>query len=192
MKRFFATIAVSGLMVLAGCASHPKSMAPPPAATAQSAPAAASTSGAQTMGAASATAMGAAAQAAKAGPTSHFENRVVYFDFNQSVVKPEFFQLLRDQAAYLTAHPDARVLLAGYCDERGTREYNIGLGARRAAAVRQFLLLQGVDADQIKTISYGEAYPADPGHNEAAWAKNRRVVINYYPLAPDYQAGVGQ
>lgn len=191
MKRFIATIAVSGLMVLSGCASHPKSMAPP-AATAQTAPAAASTSGAQTMGATSATAMGAAAQAAKAGPVSNFENRVIYFDFNQSVVKPEFFQLLRDQATYLAAHPNARVLLAGYCDERGTREYNIGLGARRAAAVRQFLLLQGVDADQIKTISYGEAYPADPAHNEAAWAKNRRVVINYYPLAPDYQLGVGQ
>ncbi|MGH8226243.1 MAG: peptidoglycan-associated lipoprotein Pal [Gammaproteobacteria bacterium] len=183
MKRIFATIAISGLMVLAGCASQPETTAPP-AMTAGTAPAAASTSGAQTTGTMSGMAM-SGAEAQKAGPASTYENRVVYFDFNQSVVKPEAFQTLRDQAAYLTAHSAAQVLLAGYCDERGTREYNIGLGARRAAAVRKFLLLQGVDADQIKTISYGEAYPADPGHNEAAWAKNRRVVISY-------QVGAGQ
>ena len=76
-------------------------------------------------------------------------------------------------------HRYIRVLLAGYTDDRGTWEYNIGLGSRRAAAVRQFLLLQGADASQIRTISYGEAYPADPQNNEAAWAKNRRVVIKF-------------
>jgi peptidoglycan-associated lipoprotein len=119
----------------------------------------------------------------QAGPQSVYQNRVVYFDTNRSVVKSQFFSLLKTQAEYLSAHPNQKVMLEGYCDERGTREYNIGLGSRRAAAVRKFLMLQGVNADQLETVSYGEAFPADPGHNAAAWAKNRRVVINFHPSA---------
>jgi len=95
------------------------------------------------------------------------------------VVQSQYFPLLKKQAEYLTTHQNAQVLLAGYTDDRGTWEYNISLGSRRAAAVQQFLLLQGVSEDQIQTISYGEAYPADPQDNEAAWAKNRRVVIKF-------------
>lgn len=175
MNRNLAILALAGMLALAGCASGPKTSPAPTGATAGAA-ASASTAGAQSSTAGTGQAMGAQPQA---GPQSSYDDRVVYFDFDKSVVKPEFFALLKRQAAYLTAHPDAQVILEGYTDDRGTWEYNIGLGSRRAASVQQYLLLQGVNQNQIKTISYGEAYPADPADNEAAWAKNRRVVINY-------------
>ena len=82
-------------------------------------------------------------------------------------------------AKYLGAHPATRVRLEGHTDERGSREYNIGLGERRAQSVRRALLLQGATDTQISTVSYGEERPAAPGHDEAAWAKNRRVEIVY-------------
>ncbi|MGH8272663.1 MAG: peptidoglycan-associated lipoprotein Pal [Gammaproteobacteria bacterium] len=175
MNRIAATIAIFGIIALAGCASHPKPI--PTAAPATGS--AASTTGTENMGTGNGTALGE--QGPPAGPQSAYQNRVVYFAFNRSVVKSEYFPLLKKQADYLSNHPSQHIILEGYCDERGTREYNIGLGARRAAAVRNFLTLQGVNGDQIKTISYGEAFPADPEHNEAAWAKNRRVVINFHP-----------
>jgi peptidoglycan-associated lipoprotein len=89
-------------------------------------------------------------------------------------------------AKYLAAHSGTRVRLEGHTDERGSREYNIGLGERRAQSVRRALLLQGAADAQISTVSYGEERPAAPGHDEAAWAKNRRVEIMYLtqPLAP--------
>jgi peptidoglycan-associated lipoprotein len=174
MNKFFAAIAIVGAVALAGCASQPQEAMPAPGTQG----AATSTTGAQGIGTGPGSSMG---QQAKAGPQSAYKNRVVLFDFNRSVVKSEYYPLLRRQADYLNGHHNVRIMLEGYADERGTREYNIGLGARRAAAVRKFLLLQGVDKDQIKTISYGEAYPADPAHNKAAWAKNRRVVVNFHP-----------
>lgn len=180
MKRIMMLAVLTAGLALAGCQSFPTTKMP--ASGSQGAPASASTAGAtaggqgagQTLGAASGT-----SSAPAAGPQSTAKSRTVYFQFNKSVVQSQYFPLLKAQAAYLTAHPKAQVLLAGYTDDRGTWEYNIGLGARRAASVRQFLMLQGVDEDQIKTISYGEAYPADPHDNKAAWAKNRRVVIKF-------------
>ncbi|MDN5874225.1 MAG: peptidoglycan-associated lipoprotein Pal [Sinobacteraceae bacterium] len=175
MKKILTAVAILSAIALAGCASQPEQTAPTPATQGS----ATSTTG--TEGTGSQSGMPMETMNPKAGPESSYENRVVYFDFNRSVVQPEYFPLLRRQADYLNAHSGATILLEGYADERGTREYNIGLGARRAAAVRKFLLLQGVGDDQIKSISYGEAYPADSSHNEAAWAKNRRVVINFHP-----------
>ncbi|HET7306486.1 MAG TPA: peptidoglycan-associated lipoprotein Pal [Gammaproteobacteria bacterium] len=107
------------------------------------------------------------------------QQNVVYFGFDMSDIKPEYTDLLTQTANYLVAHPNVNVRLEGYTDERGTKAYNIALGDRRAQSVKRFLMLQGVSADQIQTVSYGEEDPADPGHNEAAWAKNRRVVIVY-------------
>lgn len=107
------------------------------------------------------------------------EQNVVYFGFDKSDIKPEYTDLLTQTAAYLIAHPNQKVRLEGYTDERGTKAYNIALGDRRAQSVKRFLMLQGVSPDQIETVSYGEEDPADPGHNEAAWAKNRRVVVAY-------------
>ncbi len=112
-------------------------------------------------------------------PNSPLANRVVYFDFDKSDVKPEFLDTLTAHAKYLAANPTQKIRIEGYTDERGTVEYNIALGDRRAQAVRRYMLFQGVSADQITTVSYGEAHPADPGHDETAWAKNRRAVIVY-------------
>ena len=105
--------------------------------------------------------------------------RTFYFDFDTSEIKPEARNVLMAHAHYLAAHPNVHVLLQGYTDERGTQEYNLALGQRRANAVKQFLVVNGVNPDQISTISYGEEHPAAKGHNEAAWAKNRRVVLIY-------------
>ena len=112
-------------------------------------------------------------------PNSPLAQRVVYFDFDKSDVKPEYLDTLTAHAKYLVANPSQKIRIEGYTDERGTVEYNIALGDRRAQAVRRFMLFQGVNADQISTVSFGEAHPADPGHDETAWAKNRRAVIVY-------------
>jgi peptidoglycan-associated lipoprotein len=110
--------------------------------------------------------------------------RIIYFSFDASSIPSASFDTLRAHAAYLKAHTDAKVRLEGNTDERGTREYNIALGERRAKAVAQFLEVQGVSASQIQLVSYGEEKPADPAHNEMAWAKNRRVVIDYLAGQP--------
>ena len=86
---------------------------------------------------------------------------------------------LTAHAKYLVANPTQKIRIEGYTDERGTVEYNVALGDRRAQAVRRFMLFQGVNADQITTVSYGEAHPADAGHDETAWSKNRRALIVY-------------
>ncbi|MBT8446951.1 MAG: peptidoglycan-associated lipoprotein Pal [Gammaproteobacteria bacterium] len=112
-------------------------------------------------------------------PANPLSRRVIYFDFDQSTIRPEFVDIVNAHGRYLARNKGDTVRLEGHADERGSREYNIGLGERRAQAVRRMLKLQGVGDSQITTISYGEERPADEGHNEAAWAKNRRVVIVY-------------
>lgn len=115
-----------------------------------------------------------------AGPQGgELAKRVIYFDFDSAEIKGEGNDIVAAHAKYLASHLDARVRLEGNTDERGSREYNIGLGERRAQSVRRALLLQGATAAQISTVSYGEERPAVPGHNEAAWAKDRRVEIVY-------------
>jgi len=104
---------------------------------------------------------------------------VFYFDFDQAIVKPAAFDELNKHADALKNDPSLHVRLEGNADERGTREYNLALGERRANAVKAYLVAQGVSPSQIEVISYGEEKPVDPGHNEAAWAKNRRVEIHY-------------
>ncbi|MBV9343783.1 MAG: peptidoglycan-associated lipoprotein Pal [Gammaproteobacteria bacterium] len=118
-----------------------------------------------------------------AGPQAGLlATRIVYFDFDSSEIKGAGTDVVAAHAKYLAANGSARVRLEGHTDERGSREYNIGLGERRAQAVRRALLLQGAGDGQISTVSYGEERPAVPGHDEAAWSKNRRVEIVY--LAP--------
>ncbi len=103
---------------------------------------------------------------------------VVYFDFDQAVLKPETRAILLAHADRLKANP-RQVRLEGHTDERGTREYNMALGERRANAVRDFLVLQGVSRNSLEVISYGEERPVAHGSNESAWAQNRRVEIRY-------------
>lgn len=105
--------------------------------------------------------------------------RVIYFDFNSSVVKSEFQDVLAAHAENIAGHSDVTVVLEGHADERGTREYNIALGERRAKAIQQLLTLQGVAQSQLQVISFGEERPVAPGHDESAWSLNRRVELLY-------------
>jgi len=100
----------------------------------------------------------------------------VFFDYDSVVLNAEATSILDGQAAWLKQYPDVVITIEGHADERGTREYNLALGDRRANAVRNYLMALGIDQERILTISYGEERPADPGDHEAAWAQNRRAV----------------
>ena len=104
---------------------------------------------------------------------------IIYFDFDSSEVRAEDTDTVTRHAMQLVDNPGASVRLEGHADERGSREYNIGLGERRAQAVRRLLLIQGASASQIATVSFGEERPANPDNSESAWAENRRVEIIY-------------
>lgn len=117
-----------------------------------------------------------------AGPSGELlSQRLVYFDYDRDELKPEGAAIVAAHAKYLVANPGVHVRLEGHTDDRGTREYNIGLGERRAQAVRQALKLQGVSESQSTTVSFGEERPAVAGEDESAWAQNRRVEILYLP-----------
>jgi len=122
---------------------------------------------------------GESAGSALGGPGASQENRIIYFEFDRFDVKPEYNAILQAHARYLSSNPSARVRLEGHADERGSREYNIGLGEKRGQSVRNVLLLQGGVSDQIATVSFGEERPAVIGSDEEAWSLNRRVEIVY-------------
>jgi peptidoglycan-associated lipoprotein len=114
-------------------------------------------------------------------PSSPLANRVIYFDLDRSDIRPEYRETIEAHAGYL-ANPEnanVQVELAGHCDERGTREYNLALGERRANAVSRLMSTLGVSNNQLQTNSYGEEQPVAAGHNESAWRQNRRVEIEY-------------
>lgn len=111
--------------------------------------------------------------------------RVIYFDYDKSELRPEFLDIVAQHGRYLAQNPDGRVRLEGHTDERGSREYNIALGERRAMTIARMLQLQGVSSAQTRTVSYGEELPVDDGHNSDAWAKNRRVNIIYESAIPN-------
>jgi len=100
----------------------------------------------------------------------------VFFDFDKYNLKPDARRILEKQAAWLKKYPQLSITIEGHCDERGTREYNLGLGERRANASKDYLVALGVAANRIKTISYGKERPVALGSNEAAWSQNRRSV----------------
>ena len=105
--------------------------------------------------------------------------KVVFFNFDKSNIKPEFQAVIAENAKLLIDNPDLKIAIEGHCDERGTTEYNLALGERRANAVRTALIGEGVEEGRLITISYGEERPADSGSTEEAWAKNRRSVLNF-------------
>ena len=105
------------------------------------------------------------------------QKNVVYFDYDSAEISQDYVPVVAAHASYLVKYPTARVRLEGHTDERGSREYNIGLGERRAQTVRRALLAQGVAESQITTVSYGEERPAAAGADESAYAKNRRVEL---------------
>jgi peptidoglycan-associated lipoprotein len=143
-------MAVAGL-VLAGCSSTPTE------------------EGTKTTAAPATPVVGAGADRASVA------GEKVYFDFDRAEIKAEFMPVIKAQAAFLNANASKSVSLEGHCDERGTREYNLSLGERRAASVADVLKANGVAANRIKLVSFGEDRPAMEGHDESAWGKNRRV-----------------
>jgi peptidoglycan-associated lipoprotein len=148
-------IAVAAVAALAACASRPEPT-PTPETPAPQAP--------------------QQPQGPVAGSVEDFRVSVgdrVFFGYDRFDLTAEARSVLERQAAWLRQYPNVRVLIAGNCDERGTREYNLALGARRAAAVRDYLASLGVAGDRMETVSYGKERPIDPRSNEEAWSVNR-------------------
>ncbi|SRR5579883_620861 len=181
MRRVLSVLIIAASLVLAACAHKP-----PRGAPAANTAVPTTGAGAESSGAAGANAnegaagTNAGAEGGAAGPQEGLlAKRTIYFDFDSSEIKGEGTDIVAAHAKYLASHPSVHVRLEGNTDERGSREYNIGLGERRAQSVRRALLLQGASDSQISTVSYGAERPVDPGHDEAAWAKNRRVDIVY-------------
>lgn len=169
-KRVFTAAIISILIALliAGCAKktpEPGAEVKPPAQAAPAAP------GQEMKPGEGLPAGGTAAPAP--GETAGFGKKI-FFDFDRFDLTAESIGTLNELAAFLKANTEVQVKIEGNCDERGTNEYNLALGERRAKAAFDYLVTQGIDAARLSTVSYGEEKPADPGHNEEAWAKNRR------------------
>ncbi len=112
---------------------------------------------------------------AAAKEKNRFLNENVQFDYDSSVLSSDAKRILQDKSAYLTKHPNLSITVQGHCDERGTTEYNLGLGERRAVTVKNYLKDLGISSSRISTVSYGEENPLDPANTPEAWAKNRRA-----------------
>ena len=112
-------------------------------------------------------------------PNSPLAKRSVYFDYDSNAVKDEYRNMIQAHARYLGDNRNTNIRIEGNCDERGSREYNLALGQRRAEAVKRVMTVMGVGDNRIETVSYGEEKPKNPGHDEAAWAENRRADIRY-------------
>lgn len=148
MRQIKAIVALAALMFAAACSSQQEAAAP-------------------------------ATTTVTPGSVADFRQNVgdrVFFDTDQSVVRPDGRDTLNRQAEWLKKYTNYQITVEGHCDERGTREYNFALGERRANAARQYLIAQGIPAARIKTISFGKENPDPPGSDEGAWARNRRAV----------------
>jgi len=159
-RHLIASIAV--IAVAAACGKKPAAPAPSPAA----APAAAAPAPA---------APAPAAPAPAAVEESVFQN--IHFDFDKSFIREDAKPKLSKVAEYMKKNKDAKILIEGHCDERGTSEYNMALGDRRANSAKKYLTALGINGKRLSTVSYGKERPLDPEHNEDAWAKNRRAVF---------------
>jgi peptidoglycan-associated lipoprotein len=184
MRKFF--VAAIAAVFLAGCASQETQTEAPiddkGAATASAG--GATTSGIGGTGVGGTTASGSAVGTGAGGsplrdPANILSKRTVYFDYDSFVVKDEFRPLVEAHARYLVANRGTRVIIQGNTDERGSREYNIALGQKRADAVKRVMTLLGAQETQIETVSFGKEKPKNPGHDESAWAENRRGDIVY-------------
>jgi peptidoglycan-associated lipoprotein len=148
MRQIKAIVALAALMFAAACSSQQEAAAP-------------------------------ATTTVTPGSVADFRQNVgdrVFFDTDQSVIRPDGRETLNRQADWLKRYTNYQITVEGHCDERGTREYNFALGERRANAARQYLIAQGIPAARIKTISFGKENPDPPGSDEGAWARNRRAV----------------
>ena len=179
MKRILSiALLIAGAALLPGCKKH--NVIEPPVAGSQVPDSSSSGEGAST----STNPLGGDADSRARGlgeGTGALARKVIYFDFDKSEIKAEYAGIVTVAAHNLTANTNLKMKLEGNTDQRGTREYNIGLGERRAQAVRRALMLQGVAESQVTTVSFGSERPAAEGDDEAAWAKNRRVEVVYLP-----------
>jgi peptidoglycan-associated lipoprotein len=170
MRSTSLAVIAAAAMLATACASNPEpepTPAPAPVVTAPPAPVAPAPAPTPTGPA--------------AGSKAHFAAQNtdrVYFDYDQYNLDAADIRTLQGQASWLKQFPGARVQIEGNADERGTREYNIALGARRADAVATYLKGQGIDASRVTTVSFGKDRPIDPGHDEAAWSRNRNAHTN--------------
>jgi peptidoglycan-associated lipoprotein len=178
MNRILSLVCVLGLaLTVAGCPSKKPTLAPN--ATSETvAPSSGTTAGA------GASDTGQAKALPGQGSTTSAEaallaKTTIYFDFDSSEIKPEYAPIVAAHGKRLAADRSLKVRLEGNTDERGSAEYNVALGERRAQSVKRALLLQGATEGQLTTVSYGEERPVAEGHDEAAWAQNRRVEIAY-------------
>jgi len=123
------------------------------------------------------------AQAVSANPLTDPNNilskRSIYYDFDKAIIKDEYMPLVKAHAGYLVDHRDTHITIQGNCDERGSREYNLALGQRRADSVKKAMVVLGAGSKQIETVSFGKEKPRCAEHNETCWAKNRRSDIVY-------------
>ena len=155
IKKMVITIAVAALVVMQGCSHTKKEAAPAPDTAAQ--------------------------QVVSPEPEETdvmAEGKIlntIYFNYDKSELQPASVEVLKKIGEWLTKNPDKKIRIEGHCDERGTAEYNIALGERRALSAKNYLSTMGISSQNITTLSFGEEKPADPAHNEDAWAKNRRA-----------------
>jgi peptidoglycan-associated lipoprotein len=168
---------------LAGCSSTPSTEAPVDDRSGAGTSAGSQAGGAQTGGAGGGGVSGSALGSGSANPLRDPNNilskRSVFFDYDSFVVKDEYRPLVEAHARYLQQNRNARTTVQGNTDERGSREYNIALGQKRADSVTRMMTLLGASESQIETVSFGKEKPRNPGHDEAAWAENRRDDILY-------------
>ncbi|MEA3196192.1 MAG: peptidoglycan-associated lipoprotein [Gammaproteobacteria bacterium] len=181
MKRILSiALLMAGAALLSGCPKKHNVIEPPTAGSQVPGSSGGTEEGASTSGRALNGADGTQGDN-MGGATGPLARKIIYFDFDKSEIKAEFADVVAAHARNLTSHPNLKMKLEGNTDERGTREYNIGLGERRAQAVRRALMLQGVAESQLNTVSFGAERPAAEGDDETAWAKNRRVELVYAP-----------
>ena len=175
MRIVYAVVVALAALALSGCPKKVETK-PDTGATTSSSTAGANTSGLGTSGTQSGSDLtgeqAALAELERLG-------MVIYFDYDKAEIKSEYVNVVAAHAKFLNGNANRKIRLEGHTDERGSREYNIGLGERRAQSVRRALMLQGVSENQITTISYGEERPAVSGSDEPAYAKNRRVEMSY-------------
>ena len=183
LKTIKFVLLVAAVLLLGGCAAMQKAPEEEgPAPVIETQPPGLGESGAERGGDAATSGMerGAAWTGSPLeNPDSPLYTRVIHFDFDRSEIKPEWRDIVVAHGRYLAQNPSVTVVIEGHCDERGSREYNIGLGERRANAVKRLLLAEGAMQSQITTISYGEERPVAFGSDEASWAQNRRAVFVY-------------
>jgi peptidoglycan-associated lipoprotein len=171
-------VIVAGSMMLAGCPKKPTTVPEAPAESAAPQQGGAGGAGSESQVGQGRELPDAAAAASATSPPAGVAT-IIYFDFDRSEIRPEYASVISAHAKHMAAFGAARVRLEGHTDERGSREYNIALGERRAQAVRRALMLQGAGDGQLTTVSYGEERPAAEGSDESAYEKNRRVEIVY-------------